>query len=88
MWKAASKAFGEAILDVLRAWGGCISQRYREWGITGGDIRPFGRGTYVHVGRTAAIILAPSAPRPFDTRLRLIMALVPEGGARDDVSKW
>jgi hypothetical protein len=26
MWKAGSKAFGEAVLDVLRAWGGCISQ--------------------------------------------------------------
>ena len=78
MWKTASKAFGEAILDALRAWGGCISQGYRviyQWGITG-DIGPFGRGTYVHLGRTAAIILAPSTPRLFDARLRLVMALM------------
>jgi hypothetical protein len=56
--------------------------------ITGGDIGPFVRATYVHLGRTAAIILAPSTPRLFNARLRLVMALVPEGGARDDVSKW
>jgi hypothetical protein len=40
MWKAASKAFGEAILDVLHAWKGCISPDVRDiyqWGITGGD---------------------------------------------------
>jgi hypothetical protein len=81
MWKAASKAFGEAILDVLRAWGGCISQDVRktyQWGITEGDIGPFVRATYVHLGRTAAIILAPSTPRLFDTRLRLVMALISE----------
>jgi hypothetical protein len=88
MWKAASKAFREGILDVLRAWGGRISQRdLYQCGITGGDIWPFVRATYVHLGRTAAIILAPSTPRLFDARLRLVMALVPEGGARDDVSK-
>jgi hypothetical protein len=41
MGEAASKAFGEAILDVLRACGGCISQDVRDiyqWGITEGDI--------------------------------------------------
>jgi hypothetical protein len=53
-----------------------ISQGYRDiyqWGITG-DTGPFGRGTYVHLGRTAAIIVAPSMPRLFDARLRLVMA--------------
>ena len=70
MWKTASKAFGEAILDALRAWGGCISQGYRviyQWGITG-DIGPFGRGTYVHLGRKAASTLAPEGPRSFPLR--------------------
>jgi hypothetical protein len=37
------------------------------------------RATYVHLRRTAAMILAPSAPRPFDARLRLVMALLSEG---------
>jgi hypothetical protein len=31
----------------------------------------------VHVGRKAATILAPSTPRPFDARLRLVMAPFP-----------
>jgi hypothetical protein len=47
-----------------------------QWGIPGGDIGPFVRATYVHVGRTAAMILAPSTPRQFDARLRLVMALI------------
>jgi hypothetical protein len=30
--------------------------------------------TYMHLGRKAAMILAPSTPRLFDPRLRLVMA--------------
>jgi hypothetical protein len=40
------------------------------------------RATYVHLGRTAAIILAPSTPRMFDARLRLIIALMLDGDIR------
>jgi hypothetical protein len=32
------------------------------------------RATYAHLGRMAAMILAPSTPRRFDARLRLVMA--------------
>jgi hypothetical protein len=35
-----------------------------------------GRATYVHLGRKAAMISAPSAPTRFDARLKLVMALV------------
>jgi hypothetical protein len=72
----------------------CVGRAYftgrdlYQCGFAGGDTGPFVRATYVHLGRTAAIILAPSTPRLFDARLRLVVALVPEGGARDDVSKW
>jgi hypothetical protein len=70
----------------------CVGRAY----FTGGDYvsavsqedRPFVRATYVHLGRTAAIILAPSTPRLVDARLRLIMALVSEGDASVDISKW
>jgi hypothetical protein len=37
------------------------------------------RATDMHLGRTAATILAPSMRRSFDARLRLVMALLPEG---------
>jgi hypothetical protein len=48
-----------------------------------------GGATYVHLGRKTAIILAPSMPRPFEARLRLVMALViSEGDVSADVSKW
>jgi hypothetical protein len=47
-----------------------------------GDIGPFVRATYVHLGRMAAIVLAPSTPRLFDARLRLVMALLLSGIAK------
>jgi hypothetical protein len=37
------------------------------------------RVTYVHLGRKAAMILAPSTPRLFEARLRLVIALLSEG---------
>jgi hypothetical protein len=56
--------------------GSISAVRYHR--ITGGD-----RATYVHLGRTAAIILAPSTPRMFDARLRLIIALILDMGISD-----
>jgi hypothetical protein len=38
----------------------------------------YGRATYVHLGRMLAMILAPSMPRLFEARLRLVMALLSE----------
>jgi hypothetical protein len=35
------------------------------------------RATYVHLGRKAATILAPSTPILFEARLRLVMAPLP-----------
>jgi hypothetical protein len=42
--------------------------------------------TYVHLGRMSAMILAPSMPRLFEARLRLVMALVSGGISDRDVS--
>jgi hypothetical protein len=52
---------------------GC--QGYISVGCHRTEYRPFVRAdTYMHLGRTAAIILAPSTPRLFDARLRFVKA--------------
>jgi hypothetical protein len=42
-----------------------------------GDRALCDRATYMHLGRTVAMTLAPSTPRAFDARLRLVNALIP-----------
>ena len=39
-----------------------------------------GLATHVHIGRTAATILAPATPRSFDARLRLVIAPLSQTG--------
>jgi hypothetical protein len=53
-----------------------VSQEHRR-GNTGPRVIVL--ATYVHLGRTAAMNLAPSTSKPFDARLRLVMALLSEG---------
>jgi hypothetical protein len=44
--------------------------------VSGEDMALCGRATYVHFGRQAAMIVAPSTLSLFDARLRLVIALI------------
>jgi hypothetical protein len=76
--KGLSLANADAVLEEIHGvYGTIVGEDIRGISLKGAlrDMALCDRATYMHLGRKAAMILAPSTPRLFEARLRLVMAL-------------